>query len=106
MSRFVITALKPKPGKAESLLAVIEKHWRALQSEGLVTSRPHYVMLAEDGTVLEVIEWASAEAIAKAHENPTVLALWAQFEAACEYVPLASLAEAARRFPEFKPLAL
>jgi len=106
VGRFIIAALKPKPGQAEALLCVVEKHWHLLQGEGLVTSRPHCVMQAEDGTVLEVIEWASAQAITEAHENPAVLALWAEFEAVCEYVPLASLAEAAHRFPEFKPLAL
>ena len=106
MARFVIAAFKPKPGKDRALLAVVEKHWRVLQGEGLVTSRPRYAMQAEDGTVLEVFEWASAEAITQAHENPAVLALWAEFEAACDYVPLASLAEAGHPFPEFRPLAL
>ena len=106
MTRFVIAAFKPKPGQSEALLAVVEKHWRVLQNEGLVTPRPRYAMQAEDGTVLEVFEWASAQAISEAHENSAVLALWAQFEAVCEYVPLALLAEAAHPFSEFKPLAL
>ncbi len=106
MERFVIAAFKPRPGQSEALLNVVEKHWRVLQSQGLVSSRPRYAMQAADGTVLEVFEWASAEAIAQAHENAAVQALWAEFEAACDYVPLASLAEAAHPFSEFRPLAI
>lgn len=106
MERFVVAAFKPRPGQAEALLKVVEKHWRVLQSQGLVSARPRYAMQAADGTILEVFEWASAEAISLAHENPAVQALWAEFEAACEYVPLASLAEAAHPFSEFRPLAI
>ncbi len=106
MGRFVIAAFKPRPGAQAQLLAVVEKHWRVLQAEGLVSDRPRYAMQAQDGTVIEVFEWRSAQAIEQAHHNPAVLALWAEFEAACEYVPLAGLAEAAHPFSEFTPLAL
>lgn len=106
MERFVIAAFKPRPGQADALLNVVEKHWRVLQSQGLVSARPRYAMQAADGTVIEVFEWASAEAISQAHENAAVQALWAEFEAACDYVPLASLAEAAHPFSEFRPLAI
>ncbi len=105
-SRFVIAAFKPKPGKDAELAAVVEKHWDILQREGLVTDRPRYAMQAKDGTIVEVFEWLSSEAIEKAHHNPTVLALWAEFEAACEYVPLASLPESLHPFSEFHPLPI
>lgn len=104
MGRFVIAAFKPKPGREPQLLAVVERHWRALQAEGLVTERPRQAMQAADGTVLEVFEWRSPEAIEQAHHNPAVRALWADFEAACEYVPLSGLAEAQHPFSEFNPL--
>ncbi len=103
-SRFVIAAFKPKPGKEAELGAVVEKHWGILQREGLVTDRTRYAMQATDGTIVEVFEWLSPEAIEKAHHNPAVLALWAEFEAACEYVPLASLPESLHPFSEFQPL--
>lgn len=106
MERFVIAAFKPKPGRADALLKVVEKHWRVLQSQGLVSARPRYAMQAADGTILEVFEWASAEAISQAHENAVVQALWVEFESACEYVPLASLAEAGHPFSEFRPVAI
>jgi hypothetical protein len=106
MERFVIAAFRPKPGMADALLGVVQKHWSVLQAQGLVSSRPRYAMQAVDGTIIEVFEWASMEAISEAHENEAVLALWSEFEAVCEYVPLASLAEATHPFSEFRPLAV
>lgn len=104
MGRFVIAAFKPRPGRQEQLLAVVAKHWSVLQEHGLVTDRPRYAMQSADGTVLEVFEWRSAEAIESAHANPAVQALWAEFESVCEYIPLAAVAEAQHPFSEFKPL--
>jgi hypothetical protein len=106
VGRVVIAAFKPKAGQQAALHAVVARHWRVLQAEGLVTERPRSVMQATDGTVIEVFEWRSAEAIEQAHKNSAVLALWADFEAACEYVPLAGLAEAGHPFSEFEALAL
>jgi hypothetical protein len=105
MGRFVIVAYKPKPGKAEQLKEVLGKHLRVLATQGLVTDKVAYVMRSDDGTLVEVFEWLSAEAIEKAHSTPAVLALWSEFDAVCEYVPLASLAEARQMFAEFEAVA-
>ncbi len=104
MERFVIAAFKPKPAMQQQLLAVVEKHWRILQEQGLVTERQRYAMQSADGTVLEVFEWRSPDAIEQAHHNPAVRALWAEFEAACEYVPISALSEAQHPFSEFQAL--
>jgi quinol monooxygenase YgiN len=106
MGRFVIVAYAPKPGMADALLAAVRKHLQVLHAENLVTDRPAYVMRATDGTLLEVFEWRSAEAIAKAHATPAVQALWAEFGAACDYRPLSGLAECQQLFAEFEPVAL
>ena len=106
MGRFVIVAYAPKSGKADALLTAVRKHLEVLRAEGLVTDRPAYVMRAANGTVVEVFEWQSAEAIARAHSTPAVQALWAEFGAACEYSPLSSLAECQNLFAEFEPVAL
>ena len=71
-----------------------------------MTDRPASVMRAADGTILEVFEWRSAEAIQQAHGNPAVQALWAEFGAACDYTPLANLAEAQQMFAEFEAVQL
>jgi hypothetical protein len=102
MGRFVIVAYRPKAGKEQGLAAAVEKHLRVLREEHLVTEREAYVMRAADGTVLEVFEWLSAEAITKAHTNPSIQALWGEFAAVCDYVPLASLHEAQQMFAEFE----
>lgn len=101
MGRFVIVAYVPKPGKDQDLLAAVKKHLAVLSAEGLVTDKPAYVMQAADGTIVEVFEWRSAEAIRAAHTNPAVGALWAEFGAACDIAPLSKLAEAQQMFAEF-----
>ena len=75
-----------------------------LRSVGLVTGRAPIAMEASDGTVIEVFEWASAEAIENAHSNPTVLAMWEQFGQVCDYIPVAEVPEAAQLFSGFAPL--
>jgi quinol monooxygenase YgiN len=106
MGRFVIVAYKPKAGKEQGLAAAVEKHLRVLREEDLVTDKEAYVMRAADGTVLEVFEWRSAEAIAKAHTLPSIQALWGEFAQVCDYVPLASLGEAQQMFAEFEGVSL
>lgn len=101
MGRVVIVAYKPKAGKDQQLLDAVREHLEVLRSQQLVTDRPAYVMRAGDGTILEVFEWRSAEAITQAHGNPAVQALWAKFGAACEYIPLANVAECQQMFAEF-----
>ena len=73
-------------------------------TENLVTNRPRYAMRATDGTIIEVFEWSSPEAIERAHHTPSVLALWTEFDAVCDYVPLSSLPESLHPFSEFQPL--
>ncbi len=58
------------------------------------------------GTVIEVFQWLSAASIEKAHSNPAVQALWAEFGTVCNYVPLATLTESQRMFPEFESVSL
>ncbi|HEY9104670.1 antibiotic biosynthesis monooxygenase [Chitinimonas sp.] len=104
MGRFVIVAYRPKPGQEAALRSVVERHAEVLRQQALITERPAQIMQAGDGTLVEVFEWRSASAIDAAHANPAVQALWAEFAAACDYVPLASLAEADQLFAEFDPL--
>ena len=104
MGRIVIAAFTPKPGMDAALRAAVNKHLTVLRGQNLITDRPGYVMRAAGGTIIEVFEWRSAEAIKSAHSNPAVLALWDEFEAACEYVPLTRLAECHDLFAEFEPI--
>ena len=102
MGRFVIAAFQPKPGMQDRLLAVVARHWGVLRAQSLVTDKPSHAMRAADGTIVEVFEWTSAEAIERAHGNIAVQALWEEFVAVCDYVPVGGLAECQHMFSEFE----
>jgi quinol monooxygenase YgiN len=99
-----IVAYRPKPGKEEELLELVRSRVPTLRKEGLVTDRVPAIMRSRDGTIVEVSEWKSQEAIEAAHRNPNVLAMWDKFFAVCECVPLNTLAEAADMFAGFEPV--
>ncbi len=100
----VIVAYRPKPGKADELVELVRSRAPTLRQEGLVSDRAPTIMRARDGTIVEVSEWKSREAIDAAHENPNVLAVWQKFFAVCDCVPLNTLAEAAEMFAGFEPI--
>jgi hypothetical protein len=104
MGRFVIVGYRPKPGMQAALEAVAARHWDVLRREALVSERPAQLMRAADGTVVEVFEWLCVQSIERAHTNAAVQALWSEFAAVCDYVPVAQLPEAARVFSEFDAL--
>ena len=104
MGRFVIVAYKPKPGKEQRLVKIVKKHIAILRVEKLVTSNSAYIMKAADGTIVEVFEWLSAKAIERAHENPSVKALWEEFNDVCEYLPLTKVPETHQMFAEFEAI--
>jgi len=106
MGRSVIVAYRPKPAMDDALLGVVRDHMRVLREENLVTDREAWVLRGAGGTLIEVFEWRSAAAIEQAHTNPAVLALWERFAAACDYSPLANLAEAQQMFAEFDTVEL
>ncbi len=104
MSRIVIACYKPKPGKTQALRELMKEHLPILSSQGLVTDRESIIMEAQDGTVVEVFEWRSSEAIEAAHTNPVVQTIWQRYAEVCDYIPVADVAEAAQLFSEFTPL--
>lgn len=100
----VIVAYRPKPGKEQELRELVRSRVPTLRQEGLVTDRAPTMMRTDDGTIIEVSEWKSREAIDAAHRNPNVLALWQKFFALCDCVPLNTLAEAQEMFAGFEPI--
>jgi quinol monooxygenase YgiN len=100
-----VVAYRPKPGKEEELLDLVRARVPTLRKEGLVADRVPIIMRSRDGTIVEVSEWKSREAIDAAHKNPNVLAMWNKFFALCECVPLKTLAEANDMFAGFEPIA-
>jgi hypothetical protein len=104
MGHISIAAYRPKPGQEAVLEELTREHIPVLRSLGLVTDREPIAGRASDGTIVEVFEWVSAKAIEEAHTNPTVLAMWARYDLACDYVSLSSIPECHNLFPGFTPL--
>lgn len=103
MGRIVIAGYKPKPGKEKELDELMTSHVSKLRAEGFVTEREPILMKASNGTVFEVFEWKSKEAIEAAHSNKVVGEMWSRFAEVCEYVPITSVDEAHSLFPGFEP---
>ena len=99
-----IVAYRPKPGKGDEVLALVRSRVPNLRKEDLVTDRQPVIMRSSDGTIIEVSEWKSREAIDAAHKNPDVLAMWNKFFAVCDCVPLNTLVEAQEMFAGFEPI--
>ena len=99
-----VVAYRPKSGKEQELLELVRARVPTLRKEGLVTDRVPTIMRSRDGTIVEVSEWKSREAIDAAHKNPKVLAMWDKFFAVCECAPLKTLAEANDMFAGFTPV--
>jgi quinol monooxygenase YgiN len=101
----VIVAYRPKAGREAELLELVRARVPTLRKEDLVSDRAPVIMRAKDGTIIEVSEWKSHEAIEAAHRNPRVLAMWDKFFAVCDCVPLNSVPEAETMFAGFEPVA-
>lgn len=100
----VIVAYRPKGGREAELLELVRGRVPTLRQEDLVTDRVPVIMRAKDGTIIEVSEWKSQEAIEEAHKNPRVLAMWDKFFVLCDCVPLNTVAEAETMFAGFEPI--
>ena len=100
----VIVAYRPKPGKESETLDLVRNRIPTLRKGALVTERTPIIMRARDGTIIEVSEWKSREAIDAAHKNPNVLAMWNRFFAVCDCVSLNQLSESDEMFAGFEPI--
>ena len=101
----VIVAYRPKSGHEAELLDLVRSRVPTLRKEDLVTDRVPVIVRAKDGTIIEVSEWKSQQAIEEAHKNPRVLAMWDKFFAVCDCVPLNTVPEAETMFAGFEPVA-
>jgi hypothetical protein len=104
MGSISVACYKPKPGCEAALLELVHNHLPPLREQGLVTARDSIVMRTANGTIVEIFEWVSPEAIAGAHSNPVVLELWRRFGTVCSYEIPASLVEFQNMFGHFEPV--
>ena len=101
MGRISIAAFKPKPGKEDDLLKVLDDRIPLLLSLGMDTDRKAITMRSRQGVIIQVSEWVDDDAITRAHSHPEVLALWQRFDDCCEYVKLDTLSESHDDFATF-----
>jgi hypothetical protein len=105
VGQLVIACYRPKPGKSDQLVAELEQHVAMLQQLGFVTSRAPIHARAKDGTVVEIFEWVSADAVGQAHTHPAVAEIWGRFAELSDYVTLRDLTESDEKFAHFTALA-
>lgn len=104
MGSISVACHKPRPGCESALLELVRNHLPPLRAAGLVTDRPAIMMRTADGTIVEVFEWVSQDAIATAHDNPVVRVLWKHFEAMCTYEIPSNITEFQNMFSHFEPI--
>jgi len=105
-TEIVIAMYRPHAGKTDQLCGLIREHVPTLRRLELATDRAPIVMQAENGTVLEIFEWATPDAARLAHEHPEVGRIWEAMGQISDLVTLDTLDEKATRFPHFSPLDL
>jgi quinol monooxygenase YgiN len=75
-----LVTYRPKEGAEAQFLALLEKHWPALDAAGLVTNdRPQiWRATAKDGKVsfVEIFSWKDRTSSDVAHQTPAVMAVW------------------------------
>jgi hypothetical protein len=104
--RIVLVVYRPLAGKELALEKLVADHLTVLNRQNLVTDRKPILMRARDGSIIEIFEWRSAEAIQSAHSNSEVGKLWEEFGKVCNYEKPAGLEEFHNLFSEFEPLDL
>ena len=97
-----IATYKPKAGKAQALYELVQKHLPALRELQLATDRHNFIAKSENGTIIEVFEWTSMNAIKAAHQHPAVIDIWEKISQAADLVPMSSLKEGEHPFPVFE----
>lgn len=104
MGSISVACYRPRPGCEKALEELVRNHLPPLRQAGLAAARESIMMRAADGTIIEIFEWVSQEAIQSAHANPVVLDLWKRFEAVCTYEIPKNIAEFQQMFAHFEPL--
>jgi hypothetical protein len=98
----VIAIYRPKTGMQDKLDELVKKHFPILKDYGLTTDRAPFIGRSEDGSVIEIFEWASVEKAKQAHDHPAVAQIWEAMAMVCDFGKLEQLAEAKNVFPHFR----
>jgi hypothetical protein len=105
MNDMMIVGYRPRPAHEDRFLALLKDHVPFLRRLGLATERPWLAIRSKSGEVIEIFEWQPG-GLQKAHANAEVTALWGEFSAVCDFVPLRELPETQELFAQFSLLEL
>ena len=77
----VIVQYRIRSEARDDFVKLLADHWPTLRQLGLVTDRPAQYYEGSDATdgepiVVEIFEWASADAARSAHVHPEVSRIW------------------------------
>ena len=97
-------AYKPKPGQEEELMKLVEKHLPKLRELELAAARENYIAKSQDGTIVEIFEWESMDAISAAHQHPAISDIWEKMTLVADFLPINQLPECRGPFADFKIL--
>lgn len=97
-----IATYKPKEGKEQPLLELVQKHLPALRELQLASERNNYVAKSQNGTIIEIFEWTSMDAARAAHQHPAIIDIWEKISQVADLVPMSTLQEGAHPFAGFE----
>ena len=83
-------------------MQLVKKHLPKLRELELATERNNFIAESKDGTIVEVFEWTSLNAITAAHQHPAISDIWEKITLIADFVPMTTLEEAQKPFPGFK----
>jgi hypothetical protein len=103
-SVLAIATYKPKAGHEKELFELVKKHLPILRVLEFATDRSNYIAKSSDGTIIEVFEWTSVDAINAAHQHPAIADIWEKMTLIADFHPMTALPEGKKPFPGFELL--
>ncbi|MCI0596362.1 MAG: hypothetical protein L0Z48_07440 [candidate division Zixibacteria bacterium] len=92
----------------QALLKLIPKKRRYFLKAGYATRRAPILLRSRQNPeiLIEIFEWKSQDAVAKAHQDPKVRAIWDEMDKLCKRIGqgLSEVPEFATPFPHFEPV--
>jgi hypothetical protein len=106
MSRIGFVLYRPRKGKEDELVKMIQTHFPLLRREGLITDRKAMGMKTNDGSIMVVFEWMTPESIEKAALHSGVQNIWMKVSKISDFDKPGSIAEFHDMFPDFEALII
>lgn len=99
-----IATYTPKAGHEKELFELVKRHLPVLRELEFATDRSNYIAKSQDGTIIEVFEWTSLDAINAAHQHPAIANIWEKMTLIADFHPMTTLPEGKKPFPGFELL--